>query len=104
MKNIGKLYAYDLFAYVTKTLLANFLKRFQGSSFFPRLSRDLFSTGGKQKFANKVIRAYLTEFSIFFHKIFMVARSRGVLAADIKSLLVSALVNLETRLKVLTIS
>ena len=48
----------------------------------------------------EVFRAYLREFSIFFREIFMVARSHRVLAADIKSLLISALVSLETRLKV----
>ena len=64
------------------------------------LSRDFFSTGGKQKFAIfEVFRAYLREFSIFFHEIYMVARSYQALAADIKSLLISALVSLETRLK-----
>ena len=40
------------------------------------------------------------EFSIFFHEIFLVARSHQVLAADIKSLFLSPLVSLETRLKV----
>ena len=48
----------------------------------------------------EVFRAYLREFSIFFHEIFMVARSHRVLAADIKSLLISALGSLETRLGV----
>ena len=48
----------------------------------------------------EVFRAYLREFFIFFHEIFMVARSHQVLAADIKSLFISALVSLETRLKV----
>ena len=48
----------------------------------------------------EVFRAYLREFLIFFHEIFMVARSHQVLAADIKSLFISALVSLETRLKV----
>ena len=43
---------------------------------------------------------YLKEFSIFFHEILMVARSYRVLAVDIKSLLISALGSLETRLKV----
>ena len=48
----------------------------------------------------EVFRAYLREFSIFFHEIFMVERSDRVLAADIKSLLISFLVSLETMLKV----
>ena len=64
-------------------------------------SGDLFSTGVKRKFAIfEVFRAYLRDFSIFFHEINIIARSFRVLAADIKSLLVSALVSLETRLKV----
>ena len=48
----------------------------------------------------EVFRAYLSEFSIFFHEIYMVARSYQVLEVDIKGLLMSALVSLETRLKV----
>ena len=69
------------------------------------LSRDLFSTGGKRKFAIfEVFRAYLREFSIFFHEIYMVARSCHVLAADIKSVLTSGLISLETRLKVLILA
>ena len=40
----------------------------------------------------EVIKAYLGEFSIFFHAIFKLARSYRVLAADIKSLLISAIV------------
>ena len=89
------------FDLVTKILLANFKKKIQDSSGPRELSRDLFSTGGKWKFAIfEVFRAYLREFSIFFHEIFMVARSHRVLAADIKSLLISALVSLETRIKV----
>ena len=57
--------------------------------------------GGNRKFVIfEVFRAYLREFSIFFHEIFMIARSHQVLAADIKSLYISTLVSLETRLKV----
>ena len=41
------------------------------------------------------------EFSIVLYEIYMVARSYRVRVADIKSLLVSALVSLETRFKVL---
>ena len=48
----------------------------------------------------EVFRSYIREFSIFFHEIFMVARSHRVPAADIKSLLISALGSLATRLKV----
>ena len=48
----------------------------------------------------EVFRAYLREFLIFFHEIFMVARSNQVLAADIKSSFISALGSLETRPKV----
>ena len=43
-------------------------------------------------------RAYLMEFSIYFHEIPMVARSYPILAADIKNLLTISLVSLETRL------
>ena len=68
---------------------------------YKQLSRDLFSTGGKRKFAIfEVFRAYVSEFSIFFHKIYIVARFYQVPAVNIKSLLISALVSLETRLKV----
>ena len=49
---------------------------------------------------SEVFRAYLREFSIFFHEIYMIARSYQALTADIKSLLINALVSLETRLKV----
>ena len=81
---------------VTKIQLANF-KNLKGSSCSTELSRDLFSTGGKRKFAIfEVFRAYLTEFSIFLHEIF-IARSYRVLATHIKSLFVSALIGLETR-------
>ena len=42
--------------------------------------------GGKRKFAIfEIFRAYLREFSIFFHEIYMVAKSYRVLAANIKS-------------------
>ena len=44
-------------------------------------------------------RAYLREFSIFFTEFFS-TRSYRVLAVDTKKLIVSALVALETRLKV----
>ena len=82
VKNIGKFYVF--------------------SSSPRELSRDLFSTGGKRKFAIfEVFRAYLKEFSILFYEIFMVARYHQVLAADIKGMLISALVSLETRLKVM---
>ena len=65
------------------------------------LPRDLFSTGGKRKYAIfQVFRAYFRVTSIVSHEIFMVARSHRVLAADIKSLLISALLSLETRLEV----
>ena len=54
---------------------------------------------GKQKLEIfEVFRAYLRVFKIF-HEIFMVARSYKVLAEDIKSLLISALVDQERRLK-----
>ena len=62
------------------------------------MSRDLFSSRGKRKIVVfEVFSVYLRKFSIFFYEIFMVARSHRVLAADIKSLLISALVSLETR-------
>ena len=89
-----------IFCHVSKILLANFKKTIHGFSGSRELSRDL-STEGKRKFAIfEVFRAYLEEFSIFFRDIYMVARSYQALAADIKSLLVTALVSLETRLKV----
>ena len=61
------------------------------------LPRDLFSAGGKRKYAIfQVFRAYPRDTSIVSHEIFMVARSHRVLAADIKSLLISALLSLES--------
>ena len=75
MKNIGKFYAYD---FLTMSLKFYWLalKKIKGSTCPRELSRDLFSTGGKRIFAIfEVFRAYLGEFSIFFNKIFMVARS-----------------------------
>ena len=90
-----------ILSYVTRILLAYFKKKFQSSSCPRELLRDIFSTGGKQKFAIfKAFRAYLKEFLIFFHEIFIVARYYQVLVADINSLLISALVSLEERLKV----
>ena len=80
---------------VTKTFLTNIWKKFHCSSSPRELSRDLLLTGGKRKFAIfKVFRAYLKELLIFFHEIFMIARSYRV----IKNLLINAIV--ETRLKV----
>ena len=77
-------------------LLANSKIKFHGSSGPRELSRDLFSTGGKRKFAIfEVFRAYLKEFSIFFREIYMIARSYQALAADIKSLVISILVSLK---------
>ena len=100
VKNIGELYTYDFLLMLLKFYWLTF-KKSQSSNLPRELSRDLFSTEGKRKFAIfEVFRAYLREFSIFFHEIYMVARSYQVLAADIKSLLISALVSLETRLKV----
>ena len=62
VKNIGKFYSYDFLA----LLLKCFWLTFEVSSCPRELSRDLFSTGGKQV-------------SIFFHGIFMVARSYPVI-------------------------
>ena len=100
VKIIGILYAYDFLTFLLKVYYLTF------KTSGPReLSRDLFSTGGKWKFVIfEVFRAYLREFLIFFHEIFMVARSHQLLAADIKSLFISALVSLETRLKVPTLA
>ena len=73
----------------------------QGSSCPRELSFDLFSTGDKRQFSIfKVFRSYLREFSIFVHEICLVARSYRVLAANIKILLIKALVCPETRLTV----
>ena len=49
---------------------------------------------------NEIFRAYLREFSIFFREIYMVARFYQARSVDIKSLLISALVSLDMRLKV----
>ena len=100
VKDIGKLYAYDFLPMLLKFYWITF-KKIHGSSGPREPSRDLFSTGGKLKFAIfEVFRASLKEFSIFFHEIYMVARSYRVLATDITSLLIRALVSLETRLKI----
>ena len=46
------------------------LKNFQGSSSLRELSRDLFSSGGKQNLEIfEVFRAYIREFSIVFRNI-----------------------------------
>ena len=77
-------------------------KDFQDFSGPRELSRDLLSTGGKRIFAIfKVFRACLREFSIFFREIYKVARSYQTFATDIKSLLITALVSMETMLKIL---
>ena len=49
-KHIGKFYAYDFLAMSLKFYLLTFKKN-QGSSFPRELALDLFSTGGKRKFA-----------------------------------------------------
>ena len=70
-------------------------------NFAPSCHATLFHYWQKWNFQFfRVFRAYLREFSIFFHEIHIVARSYQALAADIKSLLIKALVSLETRLKV----
>ena len=79
-------YMHMIFGHVTKILI-------QGSSYPRELWRDLFSKGVNKKF-------HLREFVIFFREMYMVARSYQALTADIKSLLINALVSLETRLKV----
>ena len=72
VKEIGKFYAYNFLA----MLLYFFWLTFRINQGSRELSRDLFSTGGKRKFANvDVFRAYLTEFSIFLYKIVIVIRS-----------------------------
>ena len=98
VKNIGILYTYDFQTFLLKFYC---LKDFHRSSGPRKLSRDFLSTGGKRNFAIfEVFKAYLSEFSIYFHEICMVAKSYQVLAVYIKSLLLSALVSLERRLKV----
>ena len=89
------------FAYEILTMSLSLLKKkIQGSSCPRELSRDLFWTKSKRKFVTfEVLRAYLREFSISFHEILMIARFLRDLAADIKDL-PSALLSLETRLKV----
>ena len=67
----------------------------------PREPRVASCRQGQTKFCDfKVFRGHLKEFSIFFHEIYMIARSYQVLAADIKTLNISPLVSLETRLRV----
>ena len=98
VKNIGKLYEYDFLPMLLKFYWLTF-EKCQGSRFPRELSRDILSTGGKQIFAIfEVFRGYLREFSILFHEIYMVTRSYQVLAADIKSVLLSALFSLITTL------
>ena len=100
VKNIYISYAFDFLTLLLKFYWLTF-KKSQGSSSPRELSRDLFSTGGKRKFSIfEVFRAYLKEFSIFFHEIYLVAKSYRALTEDIKSLIISAVVSLETRLKV----
>ena len=87
--------------HVNKVLLAKSQKKLQGSSCPRELSCYLLLTGGKWQFSIfEVFRSYLSEFSIFFHEICIVASSYRLLAASIKILLISALISLETRLKV----
>ena len=85
VKNVGKLYAYD-FLSLASLRSCHVTSARQGLNDCLAIFEDF--------------RAYLKEFSIFSHEIYMVARSYQILAADIKSLLISALVSLETRLKV----
>ena len=99
VKKISKLYAYDSLTLYIKLHWLTF-ENIQGSGGPIELSGDLFLTRSKRKLVFVFFRVYFREFSIFFHEIFIVARSYRVLAADIKSLLISALVSLETRLKV----
>ena len=99
VKNICIFYAYDFLAMYLQFYWLTF-KKILGCSCSRELSCDLFSTGCKRKFAIfEDFRGYLRKFSIFFHEIVMVARSYQVLATHIRSLLIGALVGLETRLK-----
>ena len=102
MKNIGKLYAYDFFPMLTKLYWLPFKKTFKALASLEscQLSRDLFLSGVDEKVQFSRFLEHILEFSIFFHEIYMVERSYQVLALDIKSLLLSAPVSLETRLKV----
>ena len=78
-----------IFGPVTKILSANFYKYLQGSG------------GSRELVVFDVFRPYLKDFSLFFHEIFIDSKILiPVLAAEIKSLIVSVLVTLETRLKV----
>ena len=97
-EKIGILYAYDFWTLVLKFYWLTF-KKIQGSSCSRELSSDLLLTGVKRKFAIYRFLEHISEFSIFFYKIFMVARFDRVLATLIRSLLISALVGLKTRLK-----
>ena len=90
------------FVYVTKILLANFQKK---SKALAAIGSCHVTSSRQGAFAIfEVLRAYLKEFSIFFREICMIARSYQALAADIKSLVISILVSLETRLKVLILA
>ena len=72
-----------IFAIVIKILLVNFQNHFRSNTSFRVLSRDKW-------------RGFYIE---FVHKIFFLAKSYRVLAADIKSLIISSLVTMETRQK-----
>ena len=82
----------------TKILLAN-LKKINGSSGPRELSRDLLSTGGERKLSVFEVLEHISEFSKFSREIYLLSRSYRALAENIKNLLISALVSVETRLK-----
>ena len=103
LKKISKLYAYDSLTLYIKLHWLTF-ENIQGSGGPIELSGDLFLTRSKRKLVFVFLEYISGSFQYFFMKSFMAARFYRVLAADIKSLIISAIVILQTRQKVLILA
>ena len=82
--------------------LRNLLKQFSKLYQLWGLSRDHYWRGGIQEIIFEVLGEYLSKFLLFLREIFLVARSYRVLVINIKTLIMSDLFTLETKLKVPT--
>ena len=81
-------------------LLANF-EKFQCSGSHRKLSHDLFLTGVKNNlWFSRFFKHIAESFNSFFMKLVLISRSYRIRTIDIKVLITSSLVILETRLKV----
>ena len=104
MKGIDKFYAYDFLAILLRFHWLTCTKNFKALAALGscHLTSSRQWVNENLQFS-RLLERISDSFQYFSREIFMVARSYRVLATDIKNLLVSDLVSLETRLKVLSI-